>query len=210
MTDSNSCLFTIYYICLHLGWFEKVAVSQGRVFGLLNRRCLFAWNADTGDHLLRLDLTELAPGLSDANPHFMYLTVYKNMFATIHQSPSCQAVYEIVEDNSKVNAIMLDMDMNYLKLNMGSPAADMRVCDVYMNDHVLILHVVNCKTKSYEAIFLRLDTKLDFESVFLEYQKHRKIGIEPISDSIPGNIAMTATKFLNITPNRLFMYDFLK
>ena len=80
---------------------------------------MFAWNAESGEHLLRLDLTELAPGLNDAPPSFMYLTVYKNMFATIHQNPCCQAVYEIVEDNSKVNAILLDMDLNCLKLAMG-------------------------------------------------------------------------------------------
>ena len=189
-------------------WFEKVAISEGRVFALLNRRCLFAWNAESGEHLLRLDLTELAPGLNDAPPSFMYLTVYKNMFATIHQNPCCQAVYEIVEDNSKVNAILLDMDLNCLKLAMGSPA-DMRVCDVKINDHVLILHVLNCKTKTYEAVFLRLDMKLDFDSVFVEYQR-RTIGLESINESIPGSIAMTSTKFLNITPNRLYMYDYLK
>ena len=77
-------------------WFEKVDVSQGRVFGLLNRRCLLAWNADNGEYLFRLDLTENAPGLNEVQPlSFTYLTVHKHLFATIHQNPCCQAVYEI-------------------------------------------------------------------------------------------------------------------
>jgi hypothetical protein len=190
-------------------WFEKVDVSQGRVFGLLNRRCLLAWNADNGEYLFRLDLTENAPGLNEVQPlSFTYLTVHKHLFATIHQNPYCQAVYEIDDDNNELNAVLLDMDLNQLKLAMKS-RAEMKVCDVYINDYVIVLHVFNCSTKSFEGIFLRLDMKLDFSAVLLEYQR-RTICLESIYETMPGAVVMNSTKFLNITSNRLYMYDFLK
>ena len=110
--------------------------------------------------------------------------------------------------NNELNAVLLDMDLNQLKLAMKSPA-EMKVCDVYINDHVIVLHVFNCSTKSFKGIFLRLDMKLDFSSVLLEYQR-RAICLESICETMPGAVVMNSTKFLNITSNRLYMYDFLK
>ena len=111
-------------------------------------------------------------------------------------------------DNNELNAVLLDMDLNQLKLAMKSPA-EMKVCDVYINDYVIVLHVYNCSTKSFEGIFLRLDMKLDFSAVLLEYQR-RTICLESNFETMPGSVVMNSTKFLNITSNRLYMYDFLK
>ena len=62
-------------------WFEKVAVSRGKVYGLLNRRCLFAWDAESGQALFKINLSESLPGQPHQDqPNFTYLSVYNNYF----------------------------------------------------------------------------------------------------------------------------------
>ena len=87
-------------------WFEKVAVSKGKVYGLLNRRCLFAWEAESGQALFKIDLTESYPGQNEVQPTFTYLSVYNNYLATINQNPACQIDQKSTYEGPKAVAQM--------------------------------------------------------------------------------------------------------
>eukprot|EP00095_Tigriopus_kingsejongensis_P010451 maker-scaffold918_size81203-snap-gene-0.18 protein:Tk10451 transcript:maker-scaffold918_size81203-snap-gene-0.18-mRNA-1 annotation:"general transcription factor ii-i repeat domain-containing protein 2-like" len=67
-------------------WFEKTAVQSGKVYALLNRRSMFIWNADSGECLVEVDLSDARPG--EKHSGFVFLSVSKSLVSTIHQSGS--------------------------------------------------------------------------------------------------------------------------
>ena len=192
-------------------WFEKVAVSRGRVYGLLNRRCLFSWDAESGEALFNIDLTESYPGLTQDQPVFTYLSVYNDFLATINKNPSCQVVYQVhTEDEKAVLKLVLpQLNMNWLK-SAVSENSDVRICDVRMNEQCIIVHLMNLMTQRFEAIFIKMNNNLTIEhKEVMEDVLKRRINLESTSLNIPGQLSLTSTKMLNITPHQLCMYDFL-
>lgn len=67
-------------------WFEKTSVRDGLVYGLLNRRCLFVWNAETTVCLSRTELTDAVPGDAEPALNFTFLSVGDGLVATIHKN----------------------------------------------------------------------------------------------------------------------------
>ena len=93
-------------------------MSKSKVYGLLNRRCLFAWDAETGVVLFKIDLTEAYPGQNQDQPTFTYLSVFNNYLATINTNPSCQIVYHIgvTEEESILKLVLPQLNINWLKV----------------------------------------------------------------------------------------------
>jgi len=193
--------------CCPFRWFEKVAVSKGKVYGLLNRRCLFAWDAESGNVLFKIDLTESYPGQNQEQPTFTYLSVFNNYLATINTNPSCQIVYQVgaTEEEPSLKLVLPQLNINWLKDAMGGKA-EVRVCDVKMNDHCIIIQMLNLTTHRFEALLIRMD-RLDASTV-------NSVGkcciiLNSAGLQIPGQLILTPTKLLNLTPNQMCMYDFL-
>ena len=84
--------------------------------------------------------------------------------------------------------------------------ADVRVCDVKMNDHCIIIQMLNLTNQRFEAILIRMD-KLD--TLTVHNFKQCCIVVNSSGSQIPGQLILTPTKLLNITPNQVCMYDFL-
>ena len=95
-----------------------MAVSKGKVYGLLNRRCLFAWDAESGNVLFKIDLTESYPGQNQEQPTFTYLSVFNNYLATINTNPSCQIVYQVgaTEEEPSLKLVLPQLNINWLKV----------------------------------------------------------------------------------------------
>ena len=93
-------------------------MSKSKVYGLLNRRCLFSWHAETGVVLFKIDLTEAYPGQNQDQPTFTYLSVFNNYLATINTNPSCQIVYQIgvTEEESILKLVLPQLNINWLKV----------------------------------------------------------------------------------------------
>lgn len=191
-------------------WFEKVAVSKGKVFGLLNRRCLFAWQAESGHALFKIDLTDSYPGQqNEATPVFTYLSVYNNYLATIHQDPACQTVYkvEVPEESAELSVVLPQLNVNWLKSTFEQAQHQVRICDVKMNEQSIILHVYNLLSQKFEAIILALNSLNDQQSLLNNAKCCIKLDSTGIN--IPGQLYLTPTKLLNCTPHKVEMYDFL-
>ena len=84
--------------------------------------------------------------------------------------------------------------------------ADVRVCDVKMNDHCIIIQMLNLTNRRFEAILIRMD-KLDAFSV--DSVRKSCIVLNSAGAQVPGKLILTPTKLLNLTPNQMCMYDFL-
>ena len=95
-------------------------MSKGRVYGLLNRRCLFAWDAETGQVIFKIDLTESYPGQNQEQLSFTYLSVFNNYLATINTNPSCQIVYQVGtnEEESILKLVLPQLNINWLKVDI--------------------------------------------------------------------------------------------
>ena len=93
-------------------------MSKGKVYGLLNRRCLFAWDAESGNVLFKIDLTESYPGQNQEQPTFTYLSVFNNYLATINTNPSCQIVYQVgaTEEEPSLKLVLPQLNINWLKV----------------------------------------------------------------------------------------------
>ena len=50
-------------------------MSHGKVYGLLNRKSLLMWDAETGESLKELSLTNASPGDAEPAITFNFLTV---------------------------------------------------------------------------------------------------------------------------------------
>ncbi len=85
-------------------WFEKTAVREGLVYGLLNRRCLFVWNADTSACLNKVELTDSVPGDAEPAVNFTFVSVGQGLVATIHRNLS--AVTLLTEDGGAEAAVL--------------------------------------------------------------------------------------------------------
>ena len=94
---------------------------------------------------------------------------------------------------------------HFLQDAMGGKA-EVRVCDVKMNDHCIIIQMLNLTTHRFEALLIRMD-RLDASTV-------NSVGkcciiLNSAGLQIPGKLILTPTKLLNLTPNQMCMYDFL-
>lgn len=190
-------------------WFEKVAVSQGLVYGLLNRRCLLVWDAESGLAKFRVDLAESPPGLSEPKTTFSYLGVYKNLVATICKNISSQIVYQIDPETPRVDVVMPKINLNYVNSTLTGSSENMRVCDVKINEHCVILHTYCVNRKSFGALIIRLDEQPMDDNDFLYCAQRCSFSLDSIDDKTPGILAITPTKLLNATREELCMLDFL-
>lgn len=198
-------------------WFEKVAVSKGRVFGLLNRRCLFGWDAESGQSLIKINLCESHPGQEESLPTYTYLSVYNNLFATIHPDLNCQIVYKIEQkagededsDDVDLSVVLPRLNLNWLKTAFGCGQVDARVCDVKLNDKCIIIQMLNRKTQSFEAILIRLDMGPINNQLLLENVSKSSIALESTGSHIPSRLFLTPTKLLNFAHHQVYVYDFL-
>ena len=187
-------------------WFEKVVVSQGKVYGLLNRRCLIVWNAQDPEPLVQLDLTQSYPGQTEMfGPIFTYLSVCGNSLATFNESPCVQTVYEM-----KVNP-----DSGQVELVPKMPKIDLRkilksntrICDVKLTDLFVVLHVLNVDAEMFEVIIIPIDV---IEEELEETVINSRIvdGSYRIEEEM-SRILVTPTKLLYLTSNQIRIYDFL-
>ncbi len=96
-------------------WFEKTEVSDGKVYGLLNRRTLFVWSAESGMCLGRLDISESPPGMAESNLSCNFLTIGVGMVSTIHLDPSSVNFFK-TEDEAR--SVMTPINMGQI---MGVP-----------------------------------------------------------------------------------------
>ncbi len=211
-------------------FFEKVAVSKGRVFGLLNRRCLFIWQAESGKVLYRIDLTDAAPGQPEPRPTFNYLSVHKDTFATINSNPGSQVIYSFSSDENKKNELKPVMPLINLGWLNKLGNMDYRVVNVYLNEHSAILHIMENTSKQYEALVLPLnkatpDPDPDADDGEEEDGAHVNavtdtralllasaevaLRLEKCSDSVPSLVALTPTKLLSFSLKSLQIFDFL-
>ena len=186
--------------------FEKVVVSQDTVYGLLNRRCLFAWNAEEVCPLFKLDLTQSYPGQTEMfEPIFTFLSVFENRLATFTENPYIQTIYELSThpDSGKGELIskMPKLDMRRLL------KSNTQICDVKMSDSFVILHVLNLELEKYELIILPIDVT---EEVLEETVRNSRITVGTYQkDEETAHIFVTSTKLLYINKNQIQIYDFL-
>ena len=168
-------------------------MSKGKVFGLLNRRCLFAWEAESALALFKINLTESYPGQQEPSLNFTFLRVFNNYFATINQDPGCQVVYKVTKDShEKV------LDLDWLKKSLKT---ELKICDVLMNDQCVITQMFNLKSQRFEAVITHFEEN--------EEDEVKNIPLESTGPIIPGQLNITPSKLLNLTPQQVYMYDFL-
>ena len=84
--------------------------------------------------------------------------------------------------------------------------ADVRVSDVKMNDHCIIIQMLNLTTRRFEAFFIRMDM---LDALTVKNVRKCCIVMNSAGLQIPGQLILTPTKLLNLTPNQMCMYDFL-
>ena len=96
-------------------WFEKTAILEGKVYGLLNRKTLFIWSAASGSCLNCLEISESPPGMAESNLSCNFLSAGLGLVATIHVDPSTVNVFRSDDD-----ALTSVSQINMAQI-MGSP-----------------------------------------------------------------------------------------
>lgn len=175
-------------------YFERTAVSNGEVFGLLNRRCLFIWRADTGFCLRRLELTGVQPYGQEEVPFTLppFLAVSETLVVTIHKDPCIVNVF--------------DRSGNHLHA-LETAASDARVVDAHANVNCLLVRSLKLRSPEFQLsvypLSLRDDRQLEGGN------KGAAVVNLAVTDTTILPIGLTSTKVISVTRNELLVRDFL-
>ena len=152
-------------------------MCRGVVYGLLNRKCLLAWDAETGECIREMPLTQASPGSHEPAITFNFLTVRQrrfskfaqlreflfqvceNLVSTIHASPSCVSV----SDASLNNVVVLDAGAALSAAaeaeaseggssSRSAAVSAARACDVLINDHCVLVRTVNFGSPGFDVV----------------------------------------------------------
>ena len=186
-------------------WFEKTSVKSGRVFALLNRRCMFVWDAESGECLREVDLTDSPPG--EANEpalSFNFLSLSKSLVATIHSLVSVTNVFD--HDGNVVRSLEPPV--------ANAAVSPFRVCEVQFAEHCILVRTIQFRPPRFQVTIYPLTLGEDgiaSNVTLIPPEVATPVGVEllPVTSAAFYKLGVTPTKLLNFGKGALRMYDFL-
>ena len=176
-------------------WFEKTDVRNGFVYGLLNRRCLIIWDAETSKCLQNLELTDSAPGDNEPALSFTFLTVSDTLVATINILPGKASIFD-----SKGNAVTV------LQPGKKQEMARYKVCDIHITEYCILVRMVNFSQPDFKVISYPLSS---LSQPVKDELPSSQIELVPVNECVLHEFGVTKTKLLNFAKNEIRIYDFL-
>ena len=192
-------------------WFQKSAVRDNLIYGLLNRFRLICWDGRDGQTMFSLDLTNTSPG--DNEETFSWLEVGPEIVLTVHQEKFSVSVLSLHGALlGKICPVLPDWCHDQESVSM--------VEEVCLNGVMVIIRILNysMQNNSISCIILSTDITSIIQSLHKNNQGpneevvlHAHVlaqHLEPL-DSPHCQLLVTNTKVFDVQPLCIKFYDFL-
>jgi len=192
-------------------WFQKSAVKDDLVYGLLNRFRLICWNGVDGQTVFSLDLTNSSPG--DNEETFSWLEVGRDIVLTVHQD---KFVVTVLSSGGRI----LGKICPVLPAWCHDQESVSMVEEVCLTGLTAVIRILNysMQNNSISCIILSADITPVLEVLDLPEQGH--LGevtlqahvaaqhLEPL-DAPHCQMLVTDTKVFDVQPLGIKFYDYL-
>eukprot|EP00092_Neocalanus_flemingeri_P059030 GFUD01070459.1.p1 GENE.GFUD01070459.1~~GFUD01070459.1.p1 ORF type:complete len:547 (+),score=144.18 GFUD01070459.1:118-1758(+) len=194
-------------------WFQKSAVKDDMIYGLLNRFRLIGWDGGDGQVIFSLDLTNSSPG--DNEETYSWLEVGPDILLTVHQD---KFVVSILSSCGRVLGKVCPAD--HLNWIIHDPESVSMVEEVCLTGMTAVIRILNYSIQKNSISCIILSSDISPVLGRLNRQEEGQLDemilmahvvaqhIEPL-DSPHCQLLVNDTKVFDVQPLGIKFYDYL-
>jgi len=192
-------------------WFQKSAVKDDMIYGLLNRFRLIGWDGRDGQVVFSIDLTNTSPG--DNEETFSWLEVGPDIVLTVHQD---KFVVSVLSSNGKILGKICPVLPDWCY----DPESVTMVEEVCLTGFTAVIRILNYSMQKNSISCIILSSDISPVMDVLKQHEHGELTVisllakvsaqhlEPL-DSPHCQLLVNDTKMFDVQPLGIKFYDYL-